>query len=88
MDIICTFFVCDCLVIAHFPKHAFRLHTWRMESLAKEVKDLVRLVGVGCADGLFTGHWTGSNGSCTTSSAMGGGFKLSLTHGHHMRVLG
>lgn len=37
-----------------------------MESLAKEVKGLVRLVGVGCADGLFMGHWTGSNGSCTT----------------------
>jgi len=33
-----------------------------MESLAKEFKGLVRLVGVGCADGLFMGHWTGSNG--------------------------
>lgn len=33
-----------------------------MESLAKELKGLVRLVGVGCADGLFMGQRTGSNG--------------------------
>jgi hypothetical protein len=42
-----------------------------MESLAKEFKGLVRLVGVVCTDGLFMGHWTGSNGKMYDISHMG-----------------